>query len=162
VKLLLFAAILLTACAQPSGGGGEGSALGHSPAPSTKQPPPPEHHFPVHKLAPKPSPKPSQPKVATHAAPAYTGAIPDLIRRYFPDDPVALCIAKAESGFDPNAVNGPVAGLWQVRREWAYGIWSNPFAPFDRFDPVIETRFVRWLVDRNGWRDFATAGMCGA
>jgi hypothetical protein len=99
------------------------------------------------------------------------GAVTELIRRHF--DPlggrieeIALCVAKAESGLDPLAVN-PVtgaSGLFQfIPSAWASLSELAGRGGTSVFDARANTAVAAWTVAHYGWHPWrSVAADCGS
>jgi resuscitation-promoting factor RpfB len=96
---------------------------------------------PLPEFVPTPAPKPViKPVVAVKAAPVpqYTGNVADTITRYAQqfgvNASIMLSIAHCESGFRPNAANGPYAGIFQFNSStWASNRLAMGLSP----DPAL-------------------------
>ena len=85
--------------------------------------------------------------------------VEDLIAEAWPDDyEMAICIAKAESGVDPLAIDstGTYAGVFQV----SWRLHRQSFS--DMLDARANINFARVLYDASGWTPWAgTWRLCG-
>ncbi len=102
-------------------------------------------------------------------------SVRQIIRRVFPDDPRAQCIAWHESTDNPSAQNGTNTGLFQIdENTWDWR--TNPAAipivgrlDWSRMhEAAYNARAARriYLYARrttgNGWSPWSTASLCGA
>ena len=69
----------------------------------------------------------------------YTGAITTAANQYGVDPNLALSVARAESGFNPNAVSPAGAiGLFQLMPATAAGLGVNPSDPLQNIDGGVK------------------------
>jgi peptidoglycan hydrolase CwlO-like protein len=121
------------------------------------EPPPPE---------PDPDPSP-EPPLPPDPGP---GAVKALIVQYFSPMgqetvDIALCVAEAESGFDPHAVNpsSGAAGVYQfIPSTWDSLSEAAGWGGASVFDAEANVAVAAWTVDHSGWGHWPVAEACGA
>ena len=121
---------------------------------SEKPTPPPDPE-------PQPDPKPPDPGPQ---------AVKALIANYFAplgqkQVDVALCVAGAESGFDPHAENPytGAAGVFQfIPTTWASLSEAAGWGGSSVFDAEANVAVAAWTVERFGWGSWPVAQSCGA
>jgi peptidoglycan hydrolase CwlO-like protein len=136
---------------------GEAAALVDQLSEQQREAPPPE---------PEPEPSPDPPK------PPDPGpeAVKALIRDYFAPlgqhtVDVALCVAGAESGFDPHAENPytGAAGVFQfIPSTWESLSEAAGWGGVSVFDAEANVAVAAWTVEHSGWGAWPVAEDCGA
>jgi peptidoglycan hydrolase CwlO-like protein len=113
-----------------------------------------------------PDPEPSPPK------PPDPGpeAVKVFIEQYFSPQgqetvDVAMCVAQAESGFDPHAENPytGAAGVYQfIPSTWESLSEAAGWGGSSVFDAEANVAVAAWTVDTSGWGHWPVAESCGA
>jgi Transglycosylase SLT domain len=118
--------------------------------------------------APDPAPRPGQ---TAPSPPAGPEAVAELIRDRFASlgsrtSAIALCVAEAESGFDPLVVNPATgaAGVFQfLPSTWGSLSELAGWGSASVFDARANVSVAAWTVGRYGWHPWrSVAADCGA
>jgi peptidoglycan hydrolase CwlO-like protein len=134
---------------------GEAAALVDQLSEQQREAPPP---------GPEPSPDPPKPPDPGPEA------VKALIRDYFAPMgqrtvDVALCVAEAESGFDPHAENpySGAAGVFQfIPSTWESLSEAAGWGGVSVFDAEANVAVAAWTVEHSGWGAWPVAEACGA
>jgi peptidoglycan hydrolase CwlO-like protein len=134
---------------------GEAAALVDRLSEQQREPPPPE-----------PEPSPDAPKPPDPGPEAVKAFIRDYFAPLGQDTvDVALCVAGAESGFDPHAENPytGAAGVFQfLPSTWESLSEAAGWAGVSVFDAEANVAVAAWTVEHAGWGAWPVAEACGA
>ncbi len=116
--------------------------------------------------APDPDPSPDPPKPPDPGPEAVKALIGDYFAPLGQKQvDVALCVAEAESGFDPHAENPytGAAGVFQfIPTTWESLSEAAGWGGASVFDAEANVAVAAWTVEHSGWGSWPVAEACGA